>query len=301
MKKLLKILVSIMVCLVIVGCQKKDDVKLNVSVEKDVVNVGDVFGGNIDFEPKDKIDNYQFGLEYNDELLEFNRDDNTLKALKAGETDIQFYAVNKKSNEKFYSNKVNITIKDKITSISATYKGKTDDGTFIDNTSLISVVGVSENGTKVDLKGWKVENPGALKTDQTSTFKIKYNELSCDLKIKCTTLSKKKYKSQCHSIGYNELARNGNKHKGELMKFTGRIIQINDISGGKGAQMRIATKGNYENVILVGYIYKDNQSRFLEKDKVTVYGECNGLYTYTSTMGAHITVPSCNAEYIDMN
>ena len=35
-----------MVCLVIVGCQKKDDVKLNVSVEKDVVNVGDVFGGN---------------------------------------------------------------------------------------------------------------------------------------------------------------------------------------------------------------------------------------------------------------
>ena len=89
---------------------------------------------------------------------------------------------------------------------------------------------------------------------------------------------KEKYKSQCHSIGYNELARNGNKHKGELMKFTGRIIQINDISGGKGAQMRIATKGNYENVILVGYIYKDNQSRFLEKDKVTVYGECNGLY-----------------------
>ena len=66
-------------------------------------------------------------------------------------------------------------------------------------------------------------------------------------------------------------------------------------------QMRIATKGNYENVILVGYIYKDNQSRFLEKDKVIVYGECNGLYTYTSTMGAHITVPSCNAEYIDMN
>ena len=97
MKKLLKILVSIMVCLVIVGCQKKDDVKLNVSVEKDVVNVGDVFGGNIDFEPKDKIDNYQFGLEYNDELLEFNPDDNTLKALKAGETDIQFYAVNKLS------------------------------------------------------------------------------------------------------------------------------------------------------------------------------------------------------------
>lgn len=33
MKKLLKILVSIMVCLVIVGCQKKDDVKLNVSPE----------------------------------------------------------------------------------------------------------------------------------------------------------------------------------------------------------------------------------------------------------------------------
>ena len=40
-------------------------------------------------------------------------------------------------------------------------------------------------------RGWKVENPGALKTDQTSTFKIKYNELSCDLKIKCTTLSKR--------------------------------------------------------------------------------------------------------------
>lgn len=194
---------------------------------------------------------------------------------------------------------------EKIISISASYNGETTAGTVIENTIDsrigIDVVGTTDSGVQMDLHNYSIENPSELNADQTSIYKIKYFDLSCELPITCTTISEGTYKSQCQSITYEELARNGDNHKGEKLKFTGKVLQVMDILGGEGTQIRIATKGSYDDVVLIGYIYKEGQGRYLEKDSVTVYGECNGLVTYEAVSGANITIPSCSAEYIDIN
>ena len=43
-----------------------------------------------------------------------------------------------------------------------------------------------------------------------------------------------------------------------------------------------------------------NESRVLENDRVTLYGEFNGLKTYTTVMGASITIPSMFATFIEI-
>lgn len=301
MKKIGKLLLVLFLCCSFVGCASSS-VEFSVTTDNDLIDVGTVFEVEANFDPKDAKDDYKIDVDYDKSYLDYDSDKDNFKALKSGETEIKFYAVSKKGKKRIESkNTIKLTIEDTIVSISAAYTGSTEEGTEINTDSLITVMGKTENGTEKKITGWQIENPSQLTADQTTTFTINYNGLSCELPITCTTLSESGYRSQCQSLPYEELARNGDNHKGEKIKFSGKILQVNDISGGKGAQIRVATKGNYDDVILLAYIYKDGQGRLLEKDNITVYGECNGLYTYESVTGASITVPSCNAEYIDIN
>ena len=107
-------------------------------------------------------------------------------------------------------------------------------------------------------------------------------------------MSEADFKSNCTAIDYDVLNKNANNHTGEKLKFTGKIIQIQeDNNGGK---IRLATDGSYSNVVYVEYKGTNN---FVENDQVTVYGYCDGAYTYTSTIGAQITLPKIDAKYID--
>ena len=45
---------------------------------------------------------------------------------------------------------------------------------------------------------------------------------------------------------------------------------------------RVATSGGYDNVIYVTVYSYGSNSRILEDDWITVYGEFGGLYTYTT-------------------
>ena len=44
----------------------------------------------------------------------------------------------------------------------------------------------------------------------------------------------------------------------------------------------------------------DGSTRFLEDDIVNIYGTSKGLYSYTSVMGATITIPSMSIKYMDL-
>ena len=74
------------------------------------------------------------------------------------------------------------------------------------------------------------------------------------------------------------------------VKFKGKVIQV--MEGDGETQIRLAVNGSYDN-ILYG-IYKSDivDSRVLEDDYITIYGNSAGLITYTSTMGGEITIPS---------
>lgn len=113
---------------------------------------------------------------------------------------------------------------------------------------------------------------------------------------------KQEYVAECKSYTYNEVARNPDNYIGKKAKFTGEVIQA--MPDGDSYTLRVnVTKGRYvwDDTVLVSYTKQDSsESNILEDDIITMYGVLMGDYTYTSVMGASITVPSFAAEYIDI-
>lgn len=224
-------------------------------------------------------------------------DKEKLNTSKVGKYKVKVTAKDTAGNKTTKNCTVNVVDK-KLTGIEATYSGLTTAGTTISSTSNIKVVATYEDGSSKEVKGWTVETPATLSADQTSTVKIIYKDQTYDLSVQCSTLGEQGFKNACADLAYEELARNADSHKGEKVKYTGRIVQVSNGSNGL-VNLRVATSGNYDDIILVEYEYKDGQSKFLEDDTVTVYGTIYGDYTYESVMGAHITVPLVLASYID--
>lgn len=96
---------------------------------------------------------------------------------------------------------------------------------------------------------------------------------------------------------YKSIARKPDDFKGKKMTMSGKVIQV--LEGSKETDLRIATTGSYDDVILVGFdqsILKG--THVLEGDTVTIYGVCNGLTTYSSTMGKSISIPGFAATQV---
>lgn len=107
-----------------------------------------------------------------------------------------------------------------------------------------------------------------------------------------------------NKLNFKEISRDPNAYKGEYYSFTGKVVQVlegSDYGGTTTTQMRIATKGNYDDVVYVTYERPNNDKRILEDDRVTVYGVCDGLYTYETIMGGSVTLPIFKAETVSFD
>ena len=94
------------------------------------------------------------------------------------------------------------------------------------------------------------------------------------------------------ALPYDEMARNGDNHKGEKLQINGKVIQVMDSDEGF-ATLRVATRDGYDDVYLVEIPANQWKThRLLEDDVITFYGNVYGLYSYDSTMGGKITVPA---------
>lgn len=99
-------------------------------------------------------------------------------------------------------------------------------------------------------------------------------------------------------LDYEQVARNAEGHFQEKTSFSGKVLQVIPVDG--GAQYRISSKGGYRDVV---YVFIDEENlpiRILEGDSVTVYGAVYGDVSYTSAMGARVTIPSVYAERINL-
>lgn len=116
--------------------------------------------------------------------------------------------------------------------------------------------------------------------------------------------SKKEYISKCKTYKYKDIARNPNKYKGKRMQFKGEVIQVQEGFFNQVTLRVNVTKGEYdiwEDTIWVDYTYKDdNESKILEDDIITFYGEFQGQKSYTSVLGSSVTIPQVEAKYIDI-
>lgn len=150
------------------------------------------------------------------------------------------------------------------------------------------------------------------KSDTTTTSSVseetKENETTEKTTKNETTTkkeSKKEYKDSCEKIPYKSLAREPDKYKGKRVKFTGEVVQVIESSWGSGVEYRISvTKEEYgysaDDIVYVTYTLAEGESRILEDDIVTFYGEFDGLQSYQSTLGGQITIPKVAAQYIEL-
>lgn len=120
--------------------------------------------------------------------------------------------------------------------------------------------------------------------------------------------SRSTYIPKCTTIDYTSLARNPNQYKGNNYKFTGEVIQVMNDNNDVILRVNVTPKRYqysneiyYEDTILVAYEYSSSyESRILEEDIITIYGQFIGTYTYEAIWGNLVTVPSINAMYIDI-
>ena len=98
-------------------------------------------------------------------------------------------------------------------------------------------------------------------------------------------------------ITYDQLARTPDDYTGKKVKFYGKVLQV--MEGDGEVDIRLAVDDNYDTVLLGVYDSSIVSSRVLEDDHITVYGKSAGLYTYQSTMGGKITIPSVLIEKIE--
>lgn len=104
-------------------------------------------------------------------------------------------------------------------------------------------------------------------------------------------------------ISFDQLARNPDDYIGKKVKFTGEVLQVSEL--GSEIQIRLATKesswGGYNDDVV--YIFFDKsliKSRILDNDIITIYGVAEGLHSYTTVMGAEITLPLIQVDKVDM-
>lgn len=105
------------------------------------------------------------------------------------------------------------------------------------------------------------------------------------------------FKLSCVEIPFKDLARNVDLYKGKPIYLKGEIIEISDTS--KNAYARInMTKGeygHYDDTVFVNFKLKENEPYYLVDDVVELWGTIEGRLTYTSVLGADVTLPEITA------
>lgn len=193
-----------------------------------------------------------------------------------------------------FTDTVEIECSTKIDSIKATYKGDRSAGTVIKKgVKGLKVVVNYKDGTSEKVKDYTI-NKGKLKAGQTSEFIVKYGKKSTKLSVECSTLTEAQYKAKCVNRNYKDLLRNESYDK--KIKIYGKVLQ--DCGSGL---YRVSSSGAWDNVYMVRIpIFSDiKNSNLVEDDWVTVYGVTNGIYTYSTVLGASKSIPEISARYID--
>lgn len=117
-------------------------------------------------------------------------------------------------------------------------------------------------------------------------------------------LTEDEYKAGCEMISYTDIARNPQNYKGIRAVFRGEVAQV--MENGNDVVLRVSvTEGDFgiwTDTIYVDYTRKSsNESRILEEDIITMYGEIKGLKSYTAVLGNEVSIPHFVAKYIEIN
>ena len=115
-----------------------------------------------------------------------------------------------------------------------------------------------------------------------------------------TRLTKAIAKDQGYSkvtkTNYDDFARHESLHKDEQITISGKVLQV--VEGTYRNTVRLAVDSVSDKVFYLTVDKDLSDIRVLEDDSITVRGKYSGLYTYSSTMGGEITIPSAAIEKV---
>lgn len=151
------------------------------------------------------------------------------------------------------------------------------------------------------------ENAGTQKADNTEETTKKETTVKPTEKptVKATKVSPEQYKNSCKQMTYKDLSRNPDKYKGQKLTFTGEVIQVLEdehfLDDNITVDLRInVTKDEYDfwdDTIYATVELPKGSDRILEDDIITIWGECDGKYTYDSVLGSSVTLPKISIKY----
>lgn len=111
----------------------------------------------------------------------------------------------------------------------------------------------------------------------------------------------KEYKNSCSKLNYKDVLRNPEHFEGKDAYWFGEVVQV--VGTGDYRVNVNCTKYHY----ISGYSCPDTiyvtysgDTRLIEDDMIKIYGKMDGTKTYTTVLGASVTVPRVNAKYIDL-
>lgn len=185
-------------------------------------------------------------------------------------------------------------LSDEITSVKNKYdeiiKGKEDIVNSIN--SSISNVKNSLNQDEFDSIKKRIE-------ELNDSYYDKYKE---NWNSELSSVEESVYKNSCSKYSYKDLLRNPSDYQDKKAYFFGKILQkVNNTQYRVGvdcSQYNYISGYHCDNTIYVTY-YGDTS--LIEDDMVNMWGTMDGNQSYTSVMGASVTIPKLNAKYISIN
>jgi len=103
------------------------------------------------------------------------------------------------------------------------------------------------------------------------------------------------YISQCQTYSYSDIERNPDSYEGKQVKISGEVIQVSE-GILNTVTLRVDCGGD---IWYVSYLRSEGESRILEGDSITCYGECDGVTSYITVIGSQVTIPSLDMKYYE--
>jgi hypothetical protein len=182
---------------------------------------------------------------------------------------------------------------------------------------LIAVYGIAmsnKNQTNSDTNETTVQAVTTVEGENETTAEPTTAEPTTEEPTQDPAIVEEEFKNSCESISFEDLSRNPDKYKDNKYTFTGEVIQVQEndswLSDTTQVDLRInVTKKTYEyldedyweDTIYATIELPEGADRILEDDIITIWGTCDGNYTYESVLGNKVSLPKIDVEYYSIN
>lgn len=168
-----------------------------------------------------------------------------------------------------------------------------------------NLIGESMTGTSYKKIDFIYVNDGKdIETVYNETLKQEKEKKEAEEKIK-KEKEEQDFKASCKTYTFEQMARNPDNFKGTNVKLTGEVVQALYVSNSVNLRVNITRKGSYStyytDTIYVTYYTKHGEDKILEDDIITIWGTSEGDCSYTSVMGATVTLPKITAKYLQID